>query len=243
MKAIGLALAAAAFFPLISCTVPKLAEPNPYEMPRPTRSDEMLVGIFIYDGCYNTELVASYDVFNHTGAIVEQWNVSPHIQVVTVAPKLSQIQTAEGLRIAPDHSFTDCPPLDVLVIPSGVRFREDILRIDWTRWIAAMSERAKYTISHAWGSFLLAAAGRLEHRKATTFPADSDRMKQVFPNVAVVKDMRFIQDGAVITSSGGIASYEASLSLVKLIYGEKMARSVAGGLLFSPDNLLYSMPK
>lgn len=222
----------------------QLQRPMPVEQTQPARSgNEYLVGIFVYNGAYNTEIVASYDVFNHAGSIAEQWQVQPQIQIVTVAPQLQTIQTAEGLRIQPDHGFSDCPPLDILVIPSGVRFAEDLKRIDWTRWIAAMSDRAKYTISHAWGSFLLAAAGRLEAKKAATFPADSDRLKQLFPSVQVVKDSRFVMDGTMISSSDGLASYEASLSLVKLLYGEKMARSVASGLVFSPDNLMYSMPR
>lgn len=203
----------------------------------------MVVGILAYEGVYNTELVASYDVFQHAGILAEQWQLEPRLRVVTIAPELTVVTTAEGMRVLPDHCFADAPALGLLVVPSGMHYEEDIGRIEWLRWIAGAADGAKYTISHCWGAFLLAASGRLEGKKATTYPPSIDRLKELFPAVQPVRDVRFVQDGSVITSAGGIASFEASLYLVQILYGEKAARSVAGGLVFSPENLLFSLPK
>lgn len=201
------------------------------------------VGILAYDGVLTTEFVASLDTFAHAAELVRAWELVPRLEVVTVAPTLREIETAEGLRVYPNHGFSDCPYLDLLVIPSSVGYQREITEREWTRWVAARSDRAKYTLAHGWGSFLLAASGQLQGKKAVTFPAQASSFRQLFPGVELLSDMRFVQDGTIITSSGGLAAYESSLFLTRLIYGDKLARSIAGGLVFSPDNLQYSLPK
>lgn len=226
---------------LASCQIPR--NQGPFEPATSEAAGARTVGVFIFDGVFNTELAGPIDVFQHAGLIAEQWGVEPPIRVITIGPSLDPITTAEGLRIKPAHSFTDAPAVEIFVVPSGQRFDLDMQNREWTAWIAAMSQRAQYTIGHGWGTFLLGAAGRLEGKKVTTFPADVEKLQATFAGVKAVKDARFIHDGTVITSAAGLASYEASLYLVHLLYGEKLAKSVAGGLVFAPENLENSFPK
>lgn len=228
-------------FLLASCVIP--ANKAPFEPATTEASNARTVGVFIFDGVFNTELVAPLDVFQHAGALAEQWGVEPPIRVITIGPTLEPITTAEGLRIKPNHGFDDAPAVEIFVVPSGQRFDLDMQNREWTAWIASMSQHAQYTMGHGWGSFLLAAAGRLEGKKVATFPADTEKLQATFAGVHAVKNVRFVHDGTTITSSAGLASYEASLYLVNLLYGEKLAKSVAAGLVFAPENLENSFPK
>jgi transcriptional regulator GlxA family with amidase domain len=105
--------------------------------------------------------------------------------------------------------------------------------IDFVRKTAAS---AQYVTSHCWGSFTLAAAGLLDSRKATTFPASIAKLQRQFPKVEVVEDKRFVEHGKIITSNGGLAAFEAAVFVVEKLYGSGEADKVARGLVFAPQN-------
>jgi alkylation response protein AidB-like acyl-CoA dehydrogenase len=104
-------------------------------------------------------------------------------------------------------------------------------------WIKKISKTAKYVTSHCEGAFLLGAAGLLDGRQATTFPADQPELQKRYPSCKVKTDQRIVIDGNVITSAGGLASYEASLYVVKQLFGADQAATIATALVFGPSNL------
>jgi hypothetical protein len=91
--------------------------------------------------------------------------------------------------------------------------------------------KARYVMSLCDGAFLLAKAGLLQGRLATTFPADQDAFARMFPKQELRRDVSFVHDGPAITSVGGARSYDAALYLVDHLFGEEVARKVADGLV------------
>lgn len=189
-------------------------------------STPVRVGILVYEGVYNTEFIAPLDVFNHAAT-----HTQGGLEVFTVAPNFGRVTTAEGLRILPDYSFASTPPIDWLIIPSGKDYRADVENKALVAWIGEIGGRAQIVHANCWGAFLLGAAGLLDGKQATTFPPSLDEFAENFPGVNVRRDLRLVDDAGVVTSAGGVVSYDAALYLVEKHFGREVARRVADGLV------------
>jgi transcriptional regulator GlxA family with amidase domain len=217
------------------------APDDPSSAPRPEAkrveqalaSDSILTAAFVaLDRVYNTELVAPYDVFEHTFYRDSTRFIAPFV----VSPG-ETISTFEGLQVAAHYSFEEAPAVDVLVVPStGNSLDEDLENDRYLRWIEETAREAKHVISVCYGAFPLVATGLLEGRHVTTFPDAQDQLAERFPAVTVRRDVRLVVDGKYVTSVGGARSYEPALYLVDRLYGSETARSIASGLVL-PWNL------
>jgi transcriptional regulator GlxA family with amidase domain len=188
------------------------------------------VAFLIMDGTYNTELTAPYDIFQHT---IFRENIKA-MNVFTVANTNDPIVTFEGMRLLPDYNYLEdrIPKIDILVVPSAEHHLdsdlEDEAMIDFVKEV---DKEALYVTSHCDGAFVLAKAGILSEKVSTTFPSDIDKMRDMFPDLDIRKDVLFVHDGKYITSAGGAKSFEAALYLCEYLYGEDIAKSLAGGLV------------
>ena len=181
---------------------------------------------------YNSELMAPYDVLQHS---VFRDSVN-YIETFIVSPDGQPFTTFEGITIMPHYSFDDAPPIDILVIPStGGSMTADLENEALIAWLKEAVEQARYVITVCDGAFPLAATGALDGRTATTFPGDRDRLAAMFPNVEVRYDANFVVDGKFITSVGGARSYEPAFYLVEMLYGHDHARRTAEGLVLDWD--------
>ena len=195
----------------------------------------LVAGFVIVDGVYNTELTAPWDVFeharHHTGG-------RPAIEVVAVSPDGGPVRTAEGLRILPDHGFADAPALDILVVPSAEGSRDrDLENRELIEFVRERGRQARFVVSLCWGAFVLAEAGLLDSRACTTFPSSYQAFAERFPEARLHVNVSFVHDGRFLTSEGGARSYLAAMYLIDLLYGERVAAGVGGGLLipWPPD--------
>ena len=192
------------------------------------------VAFLIMDGTFNTELTAPYDIFQHT---IFRKNIKA-MNVFTVANTDKAITTFEGMRILPDFNYLkdSLPKIDILVVPSAEHHLdtdlEDKPMIDFVKKV---DKEAMYVTSHCDGAFVLAKAGLLTNKVSTTFPSDIDKMRTMFPELDVRKEVLFVHDGKYITSAGGAKSFEAALYLCEFLYGKEIAQSLAGGLVIDWD--------
>ena len=192
------------------------------------------VAFLIMDGVYNTELTAPYDIFQHT---IFRDGIKA-MNTFMVADTKDPVTSFEGIRLLPDFNYLkdSLPHIDILVVPSAEHHLDTDLEnkqlIDWVRTTA---EKATYVTSHCDGAFVLAKAGLLDNVASTTFPSDIDAYKKMFPELEVISDVLFVHDGKYITSAGGAKSFEAALYLTEHMYGDSIARSLAGGLVIDWD--------
>jgi transcriptional regulator GlxA family with amidase domain len=197
--------------------------------PPPPVDRPLQVAFLVVDGVYNTELIAPYDVFQHTRNRAEG---QPGMEVFTVSPDGQPIESAEGLVIVADHSFADAPEIDILVVPSAEHSRDtDLENEAMIAWVRERGEQARTVMSLCWGAFVLAEAGLLDGASCTTFPKDHASFENRFPEAHLHRAPSFVHDGRALTSQGGVKSFEAALYLVHALYGEETASSIAGGLL------------
>ena len=162
---------------------PRSRAPTPDLAPAPLpgaaanlpRDRPLRAAFLVVDGVYNSELMAPYDVLQHTA-----FHARPGIQVFTVSPSGQPVTTFEGIRITPGYSFQNAPPIDILVVPStrGSMDRDlkDTALINWVRQVGG---RARHVVSLCDGAFVLAQAGILDGVPATTFPDDYKRLAQM----------------------------------------------------------------
>ena len=188
------------------------------------------VAFLIMDGTYNTELTAPFDIFQHT---IFRDSIKP-MNVFTVANTDNAITTFEGMRIIPDFNYVNdsLPKIDILVVPSAEHHLDTDLKDNiMLNFIKKVDKEAVFVTSHCDGAFVLAKAGLLNDAVSTTFPSDIDAMREMFPDLDIRKGVLFVHDGKYITSAGGAKSFEADLYLCEYLYGNDIAKSLAGGLV------------
>lgn len=188
------------------------------------------VAFLIMEGVYNTELTAPFDIFHHT---IFRDSIKP-MNVFTVAKKTGHIQSFEGLSIWADFGYLEVslPAIDILVVPSAEHHLDsDLEDQEMIDFVAKTAKKAQFVTSHCDGAFVLAKAGLLNQKWATTFPSDIGAMRKMFPEVEVKDSVLFVHDGKFITSAGGAKSFEASLYLCELLYGKTVADEIAQGMV------------
>lgn len=186
----------------------------------------------VVDGVYNSELMAPYDVLQHTVFRDE----SNYIATAVVSPDGEPVKTFEGLVVDAHYSFETAPKVDILVIPSTAgsldRDLEDEVYMSWVKKAVA---EAEWVITVCDGAFPLAKTGVLDGRVATTFPGDRKQFAEMFTKVDVRDDVRLVVDGKYVTSVGGGMSYEPAFWLVEHLYGEEHVNASARGLVWPWD--------
>jgi transcriptional regulator GlxA family with amidase domain len=188
----------------------------------------MNVGIFIYDDIEVLDLGGPFEVFSVASRVkarLEPGSQKP-FHVFTIGETTAPVRARGKFTVTPSFSFTDHPPIDLLIIPGGIVSAE-LKKEKVIHWIATTAAKAKLTTSVCTGSSLLAKAGLLDGKHATTHWADIDDMKFMFPNVTVEKDVRWVDQGTIITSAGISAGIDMALHLVSRLESETLALATA----------------
>ncbi len=217
---------------LLCGCVPEQTEVGPRNTGRkwPLEPDRYNVAFLIMDRVYNTELTAPFDIFQHT---IFRDSIKA-MNTFLVADTREPVTTFEGMRILPDYNYLSdsLPPIDILVIPSAEHHLDtDLENDDMLNFVRRAAGEAAYVTSHCDGAFVLAKAGLLNGVVSTTFPSDIGQMRTMFPSLDIREDVLFVHDGKFITSAGGAKSFEAALYLSELLYGKRVARRLAQGLV------------
>ena len=185
------------------------------------------------DGVYNSELMAPYDIFQHT-----IFHTEGGINVFTVNETMDTVTTFEGLKLLPHYAFDspDLPEIDILVVPSAEHnMGSDLENETLISWVSQVGSRADYVMSLCDGAFVLAKAGLVEGKESTTFPTDIATYKKTFPSLTVHENVSFVHDETLLTSAGGAKSYDVALYLVHHLYGDAVAKGVGRGLVIDWD--------
>jgi len=192
------------------------------------------VGIFVFEGVELLDLAGPHEVFTTASRLHRRdHEQDPELfGVFTVGRTGEPVRAHAGLLITPDHAFPGCPEVDVLVVPGGV-VDDELARAEAIGWIAAAAMRTSITASVCTGAFLLAAAGLLDGRRATTHWEDVDDLRERWPSVTVEEGARWIDEGGVVTAAGISAGIDMSLHLVERLAGRDLALRTAHQMDYS----------
>jgi transcriptional regulator GlxA family with amidase domain len=176
---------------------------------------KMSICFYLQDGVEVLDFAGPMEVFSSAG-----------FRVFTVS-KTKEPLLAQGiLKIIPDHSIADAPQADILAFFGGNagRASDDPAVIDWIR---SRKADTKYFFSVCTGAFIMGKAGILDGLTATTFHSSIEGLRKDFPSTKVLADVRFVDNGKVITTAGISAGIDGALHLVAKLKGEEVARQVA----------------
>jgi transcriptional regulator GlxA family with amidase domain len=191
------------------------------------------VGIFVFADVEVLDFAGPYEVFTCATRLQARTDTTaaPLFNVFTVGASTAPVRARAGLSVYPDHGFADHPHIDVLIIPGGVVTAE-LAKPEVLAWITAAAARSTLTASVCTGAFLLAKAGLLDGKPATTHWEDSDDLKSMFPAVQVQTQQRWVEAGDIVTSGGISAGIDMSLHLVERLAGRALATRTARQMEF-----------
>jgi transcriptional regulator GlxA family with amidase domain len=186
------------------------------------------VGILLFDEVEVLDFAGPFEVFSRTrlepGVLSRRSEDTAPFRVFTVSRDGRTVSATGGLRVQPDHAFGGHPPIGILVVPGGLGTRamlEDATTLGWVRDVARAAE---LVTSVCTGSLVLAQAGLLQGRRATTHWAALDLLRDA--GVAVDAEARFVDDG-VVTSAGVAAGIDMAFHVVERFCGRAVADETA----------------
>jgi transcriptional regulator GlxA family with amidase domain len=183
------------------------------------------VAILIFDQVELLDFAGPFEVFSSARATAgDQERL---MQVFVVAETMAPVTCRAGLVVQPAYTLDDCPAVDILVVPGGYGTRSAVNRLQLINWIAERSQETELTTSVCTGSFLLAQAGLLAGKPATTHWASIERMRQAYPGLDVKEEVRWVEAGDIITGAGVSAGIDMSLHMLARLYGPECAAATA----------------
>lgn len=186
------------------------------------------VGIYLFDDVEVLDFAGPFEVFSTASRVASRAepDVERPFKVFTVAERNRLIKARGDLQVQPQFDFDSHPSIDVLIVPGG-EVTGELGRGKVIDWITRCAASAAITASVCTGAFLLAKAGLLEGKRATTHWEDIADMQAAFPGVQVEVGPRWVIADRVITSAGISAGLDMSLHLVARLAGEVLAGRTA----------------
>jgi transcriptional regulator GlxA family with amidase domain len=184
------------------------------EMNHSSETKRLKVAVLLYEGVEEIDYAGPIEVFGASG-----------IDVFTVAQTKAPVASVYGLKLLPDHDFSDAPAADVLLVPGGG------VKLAWKNpallaWIRQRSSNVKIVMSVCSGAFILGKAGLLDGVPSTTTSSMRDQLAKNFPGTEV-RSTRYVDSGKVITTAGISAGIDGALHLVARELGERTAQATA----------------
>ncbi|WP_367866242.1 GlxA family transcriptional regulator [Pedobacter sp. WC2423] len=190
------------------------------------------VALYIYPGVGLGDLNGPADVFMKAAGLTKgQYNV------YTFALQQGTIRTqGNGLKITADYLESEMPKPDILVIPGGSIGLMDTMCLDpkVIGMLKKYQSQVEVMMSVCTASYLLGKAGILDHHKATTHYFVADDFQTQFPALTLVKDVRYVDEGTVMTCSGVTSGMDGALHLVNKYSGDKIAAMLSRAIQYTP---------
>jgi transcriptional regulator GlxA family with amidase domain len=188
----------------------------------------LIVGILIFDDVEILDVAGPFEVFAVTRLNDQQrLQQSSPFKVYLISETNKQITAIGGLRLTPDVTITECPELDLLIIPGGWGTRIESKNKILVNWISNQFTNDRLIASVCTGSSLLGKAGLLDGRDATTHWRAFDFLKESAPKARILKNVRFTLIEPIFTSAGVSAGIDLSLRIVSHFFGTEIGQATA----------------
>jgi transcriptional regulator GlxA family with amidase domain len=191
------------------------------------------VVIVVFPRVQSLDLTGPLEVFDGARTLLAASGRGERSYRVTVASIAGDpVVSSSGLGIAPNCALEDVPsPIDTLIVAGGAGASEASRQPQLLEWLAKTAPRARRVASVCTGAFVLAAAGLLDGRRATTHWASAAKLARLYPRVQVDPDPIYVQDGTLWTSAGVTAGMDLALALVEEDLDRDAALTIARHLV------------
>ncbi|MBX9934901.1 MAG: DJ-1/PfpI family protein [Methylobacterium sp.] len=179
------------------------------------------IGLLAFPGVQQLDLTAPFEVFASL----------PETEVHVIAARLEPVRSATGLMLTPTLTCGSCPPLDVICIPGGVGVNALMQDEAMIAFVRHQARGARYVTSVCTGALVLAAAGLLKGKRATTHWAALDLLA-AFGAIPVAE--RVVRDGNLFTGGGVTAGIDFALTLAAELMGRSVAEATQLALEYAP---------
>jgi putative intracellular protease/amidase len=222
-------LALAANFNLGETACAQANKAAPSAQPK-QQSAKRNLAILLFDGVQIIDYTGPYETFGH--AFMKDGGA---INIYTVTEKAGPITTSMGMSVNPTYSFENAPQPDILVLPGGNGVWKQLDNPGVIKWVQDKSKNAEIVMSVCNGAFFLGKAGLLDGLEATTTFSLIAQLKEAAPKAKVVDNVRYVDNGKIITTAGLSSGIEGSLHLIERLYGKGMAQMAAVGMEYNWD--------
>jgi transcriptional regulator GlxA family with amidase domain len=191
------------------------------------------VGIYVFPEVEVLDFAGPYEVFTTASRVFGRTDPAADkpFSVFTVGSSTEPIKARAGLPVLPEYGIAAHPAIDLLIVPGGV-VNAELANPAVGRWIAEVAAGARITAAICTGAFLLAKAGLLDGKRATTHWEDIADLERDFPHLRVIAGQRWVDEGEIVTSGGISAGIDMSLHLVERLAGRELAERTARQMEF-----------
>lgn len=183
----------------------------------------MQIAILLFDKLTALDAIGPYEVLRSV----------PGWEVRFVGPQKGMVRTDSGaLGLSADFALDEVTEPDVVLVPGGEGNRPLLHDDEVLSWLREVDQRTKWTTSVCTGSLVLAAAGLLDGKRATSHWLFLDQLRELGADAV---GGRFVEDGKFVTAAGVSAGIDMALHLVGREVGPELAQAVQLGMEYDPQ--------
>jgi len=183
-----------------------------------TRDARRRLGVLVFPGFETLDAFGPLQMFG---------NVRDAVETVLVSQDGGSAASSQGQSVVVDYDFASCPTLDLLLVPGGFGTRAEVENRRLLAWITERAAAAELVASVCTGAALLAKAGLLDGRQATTNKRAFAWVASQGPHVRWVARARWVEDGRFFTAAGVSAGIDMSLAVIARLLGRDASERLA----------------
>lgn len=203
---------------------------SPEKSLTPPDSGPIRIAFLISKGATVIDFTGPWEVFQdvHVPERGDSMEEMMPFRLYTVSATREPVRCSGGLQVVPNHDFSSAPAPQVVVVPAQGGADTSVLS-----WLTETAARAQLTMSVCTGAFVLARAGLLNGKPATTHHDFFDRFEKEFPEVELKRDQRFVESGSIATAAGLTSGIDLALRVVERYFGRRVAENTARYMEYS----------
>lgn len=172
-------------------------------------------------------LYPDFELLDYYGPLEMFGSTGHGLKIVTIAEKIGPVRSAQGPCTVAEFDFAHAPALDLILLPGGIGTMEQLSNAVILEFLRGRSAQTEVVMSVCSGSAILAKAGLLDGRRATSNKLFFSLATEQSNKVNWVEQARWVEDGKFVTSSGVSAGTDMALSVIAKLYGQTHAEKVA----------------
>lgn len=186
-----------------------------------------------FDDAQILDIAGPLEVFSRCARwlVDHHFTDAPPYAVELIADYPGLVRCSSGLKLYAERGFHEVNDADIVLVSGGIGYRKATENAALVQWLRQQSQLASRVGSICSGSLILASAGLLENRPATTHWAYCDKLAEVSPNIRVEKNAIYVRDGNIYTSAGVLSGMDLALGIVEEDWGTQVAVAVAQELV------------